>query len=53
MSPSHKCRPVCAERRPWWGNDSYHVQSVAWRAAGWRVFKADMARQVVTFIRAS
>jgi len=39
--------------RSWWGNDSYHVQAVAWRAAGWRVFKVDMGRQVVTFIRAS
>jgi hypothetical protein len=39
--------------RSWWGNDSYHVQAVAWRAAGWRVFKVDLARQVVTFIRAS
>ncbi len=39
--------------RSWWGNDSYHVQSAAWQGAGWRVFKVDMARQVVTFIRAS
>ncbi len=39
--------------RPWWGNDSYHVQSVAWQAAGWRVFKVDTARRVVTSIRAS
>jgi hypothetical protein len=45
--------PVSARKfRSWWGNDSYHVQSVAWRAAGWRVFKVDIARQVVTFIRA-
>jgi hypothetical protein len=49
-----KALPVSAHRhRSWWGNDSYHVQAVAWRAAGWRVFKADLARQVVTFIRAS
>ncbi len=46
--------PMSARRyRSWWGNDSYHVQSVAWQAAGWRVFKADLARQAVTFIRAS
>jgi len=49
-----KALPMSARRhRSWWGNDSYHVQAVAWRAAGWRVFKVDMARQVVTFIRAS
>ena len=39
--------------RSWWGNDRYHVQAAAWHAAGWRVFKVDLARQVVTFIRAS
>ena len=39
--------------RSWWGNDSYHVQSIAWQAAGRRVFKVDMTRRVVTFIRAS
>ena len=51
---SRKALPVSARKyRSWWGNDSYHVQSVAWRQAGWRVFKVDMARQVVTFIRAS
>lgn len=45
--------PVSARKhRSWWGNDSYHVQSAAWRAAGWRVFRVDLARQVVTFIRA-
>lgn len=44
--------PASARKfRSWWGNDNYHVQSVAWRAAGWRVFKSDMARHVVTFIR--
>ncbi len=49
-----KALPLSARRhRSWWGNDSYHVQSAAWQAAGWRVFKVDMARQVVTFIRAS
>jgi hypothetical protein len=49
-----KALPMSAHRhRSWWGNDSYHVQAVAWRAAGWRVFKVDLARQVVTFIRAS
>ena len=49
-----KPMPVSARRhRAWWGNDSFHVQSAAWQAAGWRVFKVDMARQVVTFIRAS
>ena len=49
-----KALPISAHRyRSWWGNDSYHVQAVAWRAAGWRVFKVDLARQVVTFIRAS
>ena len=48
-----KALPVSARKhRSWWGNDSYHVQSAAWRAAGWRVFKVDIARQVVTFIRA-
>lgn len=46
--------PLSARKyRSWWGNDSYHVQAVAWQAAGWRVFKVDMARHVVTFIRAS
>ncbi len=40
-------------RRSRWGSDSYHVQSIALQAAGWRVFKADLTRQVVTFIRAS
>lgn len=46
--------PSSARRhRSWWGNDAYHVQAVAWREAGWRVFKVDMGRQVVTFIRAS
>ena len=40
-------------RRSWWRNDSYHVQSIAWQAAGRRVFKVDMTRRVVTFIRAS
>ena len=46
--------PVSARKhRSWWGNDSYHVQSAAWRAAGWRVFKVNLSRQVVTFIRAS
>jgi hypothetical protein len=45
--------PKSARRyRSWWGNDGYHVQAAAWQAAGWRVFKVDMARQVVTFIRA-
>ena len=40
-----KALPVSARKhRSWWGNDSYHVQSAAWRAA---------AHQVVTFIRAS
>ena len=49
-----KALPNSARRfRSWWGNDSYHVQSVAWQASGWRVFKVDMARQVVTFIRVS
>ncbi len=49
-----KALPMSARRhRSWWGNDSYHVQSVAWQAAGWRVFKVDMAHRVVTFIRAS
>ncbi len=49
-----KALPVSARRhRSWWGNDSYHVQSAAWQVAGWRVFKVDVARQVVTFIRAS
>ena len=46
--------PVSARKhRSWWGNDSYHVQSAAWRAAGWRVFKVDIHRQAVTFIRGS
>ncbi len=45
--------PVSARsHRSWWGNDSFHVQAAAWRAAGWRVFKVDLARQAVTFIRA-
>ena len=45
--------PVSARKhRSWWGNDRYHVQSAAWRAVGWRVFKVNLARQVVTFIRA-
>ena len=45
--------PASARRyRSWWGNDSYHVQAIAWRAAGWRVFKVDMGRRIVTFIRA-
>ena len=49
-----KALPLSARRHhSWWGNDSYHVQAVAWRAAGWRVFKVDLTRQVVTFIRAS
>ena len=49
-----KALPMSDRRHgPWWGIDSYHVHSAAWRAAGWRLFKADMARQVVTFIRAS
>ena len=49
-----KALPVSARKhRSWWGNDSYHVQSAAWRAAGWRVFKVEIARQVVTFIRGS
>ncbi|MDP2673963.1 MAG: hypothetical protein Q8Q00_03545 [Dehalococcoidia bacterium] len=49
-----KALPVSARKhRSWWGNDSYHVQSAAWRAAGWRAFKVDITRQVVTFIRAS
>ncbi len=49
-----KALPNSARRyRSWWGNDGYHVQAVAWQAAGWRVFKVDMARRVVTFIRAS
>ncbi len=49
-----KALPLSARRhRSWWGTDSYHVQSAAWQAAGWRVFKVDMAHQVVTFIRAS
>jgi len=49
-----KALPVSARKhRSWWGNDSYHVQSAAWRATGWRVFKVDITRQVVTFIRAS
>ena len=48
-----KALPVSAHKhRSWWGNDSYHVQSAAWRTAGWRVFKVDLAHQVVTFIRA-
>ena len=38
-------------RRPWWGNDSYHVQSVARQAAGLCVFNVDMARRVVTSMR--
>ena len=51
---TEKALPMSAHRyRSWWGNDSYHVQAVAWRAACWRVFKVDLARQVVTFIRAS
>ena len=46
--------PVSARKhRSWWGNDSFHVQSAAWRAAGWRVFTVNLSRQVVTFIRAS
>ena len=49
-----KALPLSARRhRSWWGNDSYHVQSAAWQANGWRVFKVDIARRVVTFIRAS
>jgi len=49
-----KALPASARTyRSWWGNDSYHVQARAWRGAGWRVFKIDMARQVVTFIRGS
>jgi hypothetical protein len=49
-----KALPASARgHRSWWGNDSYHVQSIAWQAAGWRVFKVDMSRRVVTFIRAS
>ncbi len=51
---TEKALPMSArQHRSWWGNDSYHVQAVAWRAAGWRVFKVDLARGVVTFIRAS
>ncbi len=31
-----KALPASARKfRSWWGNDSYHVQAVAWRAAGW------------------
>ncbi len=49
-----KALPMLARRhRPWWGNDSYHVQSVARQAAGQRVFNVDRARRVVTFIWAS
>jgi len=49
-----KALPVSSRKhRSWWGNDSYHVQSAAWRAAGWRVFRVDLSRQVVTFIRGS
>ena len=49
-----KALPVSARKhRSWWGNDSFHVQSAAWRAAGWRVFTVNLSRQVVTFIRAS
>ena len=49
-----KALPKSARRhRSWWGNDSYHVQSVAWQAAGWRAISTLNTRQVVTFIRAS
>ncbi len=49
-----KALPMSARRhRSWWGNDSYHVQSVAWQAAGWCVLNVDMARRVVTSVRAS
>ena len=49
-----KALPMSARRhRPRRGSDSYRVQSIAWQAAGWRLFKVDMARRVDTFIRAS
>ncbi len=49
-----KALPMSARRRrPRWGNDSYRVQPVAGQGAGWRVFNVDMARRVVTSIRAA
>jgi hypothetical protein len=46
--------PLSARRhRAWWGNndDISHVQSQAWRGAGWRVAGIDLARERVTFAR--
>ncbi len=34
MTPHMTVVPSLLGARPWWGNDSYHVQSVARQAAG-------------------
>ena len=46
--------PLSARRhRPWWANqnDGAHTQAHAWMDAGWKTWKADLARERVLFVR--
>lgn len=38
--------------RPWWSNNvGTHVNAAAWRRAGWRTARVDLASEKVTFVR--
>ncbi|HSV03788.1 MAG TPA: hypothetical protein VLI41_11350 [Phenylobacterium sp.] len=38
--------------RPWWSNNvGSHVNAAAWRRAGWRTARVDLASEKVTFVR--
>jgi hypothetical protein len=44
--------PASAFEYPqWWENDSYHVQSKAWKNAGWKTEPADIHKKIATFVK--